>query len=223
MAPKGRMLESSEMASKGRMLESSEMAPKGHVSESAEMAASLWISLVQCRWHDKHSRSGSSCKICCCSSASWGAKDRAWTAATAVVPTDAKSVGVGETSRQKSVDVEQLNAACGGAVSQKWGRSDRSVRCDFSKSSQLRERWSMREVLPASSSGKLVEGFVELVQLFLLVWSQTHWHWIPLSLRLDIQPNKSGGVTRWPRQHCTRLSRRLGRGSGLRSVFPQQS
>ena len=30
------------------------------------------------------------------------------TAATAVVPTGVKSVGVGETSRQKSVDVEQL-------------------------------------------------------------------------------------------------------------------
>ena len=29
------------------------------------------------------------------------------TAATAVVPADAKSVGVGEASRQKSVDVEQ--------------------------------------------------------------------------------------------------------------------
>ena len=30
------------------------------------------------------------------------------TAATAIVPTSAKSVGVGETSRQKSVDGEQL-------------------------------------------------------------------------------------------------------------------
>ena len=30
------------------------------------------------------------------------------TDASAVVPTSAKSVGVGETSRQKSVDVEQL-------------------------------------------------------------------------------------------------------------------
>ena len=36
------------------------------------------------------------------------AKDRALTAASAVVPTGAKSVGVGETSRQNSVKVEQL-------------------------------------------------------------------------------------------------------------------
>ena len=33
----------------------------------------------------------------------------------------------------------------------------------------------------------------------------------------------SGGVTQWPRQHCTPSSHRLGYGSCLRSVFPEQS
>ena len=41
-------------------------------------------------------------KVCWCGTCG------AATAATAFVPTGAKSVGVGETSRQKSVDVEQL-------------------------------------------------------------------------------------------------------------------
>ena len=75
-------------------------------------------------------------------------------AATGVLPTGAWYVGVGETSRQKSVDVEQLCSVWRSSFA-KMGQERQERTLHFFSKKELRKRC---EVLPSSSSGKLVEG-----------------------------------------------------------------
>ena len=77
-----------EMASKGHVLESSEMAPKNHVGDGTEE------SRVGVFGEDTE-RSPAVTKSVDEARPPGGAKCRATTAATAVVPTSAKSVGAG--------------------------------------------------------------------------------------------------------------------------------
>ena len=105
---------------------------------------SMWISLVQCRWHDKLSEVAADAK----------------SVESAVDPAGAKVCWCGmcgaETSRQKSVDVEQFVQRL----------EKQFLKMDQERASPLIELWvrnerseqveKEREVLEISSSGKLV-------------------------------------------------------------------